>query len=102
MPAYIIKIGNILKFSTGQNWLAHRIQHIRISRKLCLDVGFELFKGVFYPFENSKVGLKGEILEQIWIDQNEKFYMHMEVQLKIFSSPQVFGPMTSSWRVMTS
>ena len=102
LPAYIIKIRNIPKFSTGKNWPAHRIQHISISRIHCSDVGFGLFKGGFWPVENPKVGLQREILEQIWADQNEKFFLHMKVQPRFLGSPQDFGPMTSSWWVMTS
>ena len=94
--ADINKIGNITKYSTGKNWPAHQIQHIIISRIHCSDVRFWLFKGGFSLFENWKVGLKGEILEQNWVVKTKKFLLHVKVQPRILIHTQNFCPMTSS------
>ena len=93
---------NLPKYLSGKNGCAHQIQHSRFTQKQPSDVCFWSFLVVFFQFENSKVGLNEETVQQNWMHEFKKFWFYSKVQPKISSQVKNRTAMTSSWPEMTS
>ena len=102
MATCINKKVNLPKYLSGKNGCAHQIQHSRFTQKQPSDVCFWSFLVVFFQFENSKVGLNEETLQQNWMHEIKKFCFHSTIQPKISSYTENWTAMTSSWPEMTS